>query len=145
MKQGHGENFRWTEGARNWTFKGFYLSYSRATSAANSRVGKEDTDTNHNFIFHVKCQFFGVKGFLWFPLFAPTRGDRKWWVEGGTWDKRSDQKIVNTVLFIPDSWTLSTYRVTIKERYNVGLNCDPNWSLDKFLSPLAAYQMCSIW
>ena len=24
------------------------------------------------------------------------------------------------------------YRVTIKERYNVGLDCDPNWSLDEF-------------
>ena len=32
MKQGQGENFRRTEGARNRTFKGFYLSYSRATS-----------------------------------------------------------------------------------------------------------------
>ena len=64
MKQGHGENFRRTEGARNRTFKGFYLSYSRATSAANSREGKEDTDTNQNFIFHVKSQFVGVKGFL---------------------------------------------------------------------------------
>ena len=61
-------------------------------------------------------------------------------MEGG--GDRFDINQVNEMTHI--STLDNTYRVTIKERYNVGLNCDLILNLGEFLSLLGAHYMCSI-